>query len=108
MAKEQKRVIIAPLAWGLGHATRCIPVVRELVKLNCAVWAVLTPPQNVLYKTQFGNKISYIRLDDPIIDYEESLSLAIVRQVPKFSAQMRRDSSLAEWLANKRKPDLII
>jgi UDP:flavonoid glycosyltransferase YjiC (YdhE family) len=25
------RVLVAPLDWGLGHATRCIPLIRELV-----------------------------------------------------------------------------
>ncbi|WP_317196484.1 glycosyltransferase [Robertkochia flava] len=25
-----KRILVAPLNWGLGHATRCIPVIREL------------------------------------------------------------------------------
>lgn len=27
----KKRVLIAPLDWGLGHATRCIPIIRELL-----------------------------------------------------------------------------
>src|SRR5690606_18083722 len=108
MAKEQKRVIIAPLAWGLGHATRCIPVVRELLKLNCAVWAVLTPPQKALYEPEFGSKINYIPLDEPLIDYEQSFMLAMVRQLPKFSAQMRRESSLVEWMTNIMQPNLII
>jgi len=26
----QKRVLLSPLAWGLGHATRIIPIIREL------------------------------------------------------------------------------
>ncbi len=27
-----KRVLVAPLNWGLGHATRCIPIIRSLLK----------------------------------------------------------------------------
>ncbi len=27
-----KRVLVCPLDWGLGHATRCVPVIRELLK----------------------------------------------------------------------------
>ncbi len=26
----RKRILVAPLNWGLGHATRCIPIIREL------------------------------------------------------------------------------
>jgi UDP-N-acetylglucosamine transferase subunit ALG13 len=31
------RILVAPLDWGLGHATRCIPVIRQLIKKNCDV-----------------------------------------------------------------------
>jgi uncharacterized protein (TIGR00661 family) len=27
----QQRILIAPLNWGLGHATRCIPIIHELI-----------------------------------------------------------------------------
>ena len=32
------KVLVAPLDWGLGHATRCIPVIRELLLKNCTVF----------------------------------------------------------------------
>lgn len=28
----QKRILVAPLNWGLGHATRCIPIIRGLLE----------------------------------------------------------------------------
>jgi len=27
----EKRILVAPLNWGLGHATRCIPLIKELI-----------------------------------------------------------------------------
>jgi uncharacterized protein (TIGR00661 family) len=32
-----KRVLVAPLNWGLGHVTRSIPVIRQLLELGCTV-----------------------------------------------------------------------
>ena len=32
MENSTKNILVAPLNWGLGHATRCIPIIRELVK----------------------------------------------------------------------------
>ncbi|MDX1471135.1 MAG: glycosyltransferase, partial [Flavobacteriaceae bacterium] len=29
--KSAGRILVAPLNWGLGHATRCIPIIRELI-----------------------------------------------------------------------------
>lgn len=32
MENSPKNILVAPLNWGLGHATRCIPIIRELEK----------------------------------------------------------------------------
>ena len=32
MENPTKNILVAPLNWGLGHATRCIPIIRELEK----------------------------------------------------------------------------
>ena len=29
------KVLVAPLDWGLGHATRCIPIIKELINQGC-------------------------------------------------------------------------
>ncbi len=28
---QNKRILIAPLDWGIGHATRCVPIIRSLI-----------------------------------------------------------------------------
>ncbi|NRD19156.1 glycosyltransferase [Winogradskyella eckloniae] len=30
----KKRILVAPLNWGLGHSTRCIPIIKALIKHN--------------------------------------------------------------------------
>jgi uncharacterized protein (TIGR00661 family) len=32
------RILVAPLEWGLGHATRCIPLINELLSQKCEVF----------------------------------------------------------------------
>ncbi|MCL6523617.1 MAG: glycosyl transferase family 28 [Thermoflavifilum sp.] len=34
----RKRILVAPLDWGLGHVTRCIPLIQELLQQSCEVW----------------------------------------------------------------------
>ncbi|TYA70033.1 glycosyltransferase [Seonamhaeicola marinus] len=31
MKEQKKRILVAPLNWGLGHATRCIPIINALL-----------------------------------------------------------------------------
>lgn len=42
------RIMVAPLDWGLGHATRCIPVIRELQAQGATVLLAGEGPQNLL------------------------------------------------------------
>ena len=32
--RKQKNILISPLNWGLGHATRCIPIIETLLNKN--------------------------------------------------------------------------
>ncbi len=32
--QNQKTILVAPLHWGLGHATRCIPIINALLECN--------------------------------------------------------------------------
>ncbi len=32
-----KKILVCPLDWGLGHATRCIPVINKLLEHDCEV-----------------------------------------------------------------------
>lgn len=32
LKKTKKNILVAPLNWGLGHATRCIPIINQLIK----------------------------------------------------------------------------
>lgn len=85
-----------------------MPIVSELLKLKCEVYAVLTEPQQALYAGAFGNKINVIPFDEVPVHYKGSFAVAMVRQLPLFSAQYRREQSLAGWLTKKLSPDLII
>lgn len=50
---KQKHVLVAVLDWGLGHATRCIPVIRGLIASNCKVSIAGNGPSLQLLKKEF-------------------------------------------------------
>ena len=37
ISETKRKVLVAPLDWGLGHATRCIPIIHELLRQNYEV-----------------------------------------------------------------------
>lgn len=106
--KQNKRILIAPLNWGLGHATRCIPIVAQLLQMKHQVFAVLTPVQQVVFEEHFGNKIGYVKLNEAAVHYKYSFAVSMVLQMPRFISQRRYEEQLAGQLIEKIKPDLII
>ena len=50
---KQPRVCISPLDWGLGHATRCIPLIKALQSLGYKVFIVSDGDQAVILKQAF-------------------------------------------------------
>ena len=55
--EKKKTILVAPLNWGLGHATRCIPLIRELLKQNA----------NVLIGAD-GMALDYLKREFPSLD----------------------------------------
>lgn len=55
--RKRIRVLVAPLDWGLGHATRCVPIIKELLRLNCEVWLVADKKIFWLLKKEFPNAV---------------------------------------------------
>ena len=52
---KNQRILVVPLDWGLGHATRCIPVIYELLRNECEVWLAGEGDQEILLKNEFPN-----------------------------------------------------
>jgi len=58
---QQKKVLIAPLDWGLGHATRCIPVITALLELGYHVTIATDGAHEIILREAFPN-LTFLRL----------------------------------------------
>lgn len=90
LLKEKKqgkpRILVAPLDWGLGHATRCIPIIRELLEQDCEVWLSGKGAQKVLLKTEFPD-LPFLDLPGYRIQYSKTkrgLLWKMIQQGPKL------------------------
>lgn len=50
---KKKTIIVAPLNWGLGHATRCIPIITALLERNFEVLIASDGPALLLLQKEF-------------------------------------------------------
>lgn len=51
-----KKVLVAPLDWGLGHVTRCVPLVRELEEQGAEVVIAASGKGKYLLQKEFPNQ----------------------------------------------------
>ena len=80
--KFNKRILIAPLDWGLGHATRCIPIIRKLRSMGCGVIIATAGAQEVLLRQEFPDA-TFIHLPGYGVLYGKSgVMLRLLRQIP--------------------------
>lgn len=97
-----KKLLIAPLDWGLGHTTRCIPLIHYLLQKNCQITIAGTAQQFAILKTEFPDA-EYISLPGYGIEYplnHKRFKRKLLYQVPGL---LKRISSEHRWLNHLQK-----
>jgi uncharacterized protein (TIGR00661 family) len=103
-------ILIAPLDWGLGHATRCIPVIHAMIRKNCNVLiAGEGKIKNLLY-AEFPH-LRFIDLAGYRIRYSRTsrmLPLQIAKQIPKIISTIQYENERLKEIVKEHKIDGII
>jgi hypothetical protein len=83
--KSKKRILVAPLDWGIGHATRCIPIIKQLISHNYEVIIAADGRPMHLLSTEFPD-LEMIRFSGYNIKYPKYLpmSISMLLQLPKL------------------------
>jgi uncharacterized protein (TIGR00661 family) len=81
----QKKILVAPLNWGLGHASRMIPVIRELKKQGADVILAADGRPYELLRKEFPD-LKCLRLGGYDIRYQQkgNFTTQILLQIPKI------------------------
>jgi|NOAtaT_7_FD_contig_123_17932_length_4951_multi_4_in_2_out_0_4 uncharacterized protein (TIGR00661 family) len=106
MAK--KRILVAPLDWGLGHATRSIPVVRELLARGYEVVLGSNGRPLALLRKEFPG-IETVELPPYDVRYPTSnIYWNISIQLPQIVSAVFTENRLMRNLVREKKIDGII
>lgn len=103
-------VMVAPLDWGLGHATRCIPLIRALTDLGHRVIIATDGPQENLLKKEFPHH-PFLKLPGYQIRYSRSrgwLPFKIIQQLPALWKTVQREHQWLQKAIEEHQIDLVI
>jgi len=110
IAQSAKRVLIAPLDWGLGHATRCIPIIRELLNHNVEVHIATSGKIKTLLKVEFP-QANFLDLKGYNIQYSKTskcFTINIFKQIPKILSTIRFEHQWLQTIIEKYNIDCVI
>ncbi len=91
-------VIIAPLDWGLGHATRCIPIIHILLKHHVSVFIAADGATKKILQKEFPN-LNFLSLNGYKIAYPGKKGTFLTKmllQAPRIMKTIRYER---KWLA---------
>ena len=98
-------ILLAPLDWGLGHATRCIPLIRSLLRHPCQVILAGEGIGRELLSREFPD-LPFLDLPGYRVRYSRSagaLPFALMAQIPKLVSCIQYENQrLAEWVKERR------
>jgi len=103
-------VLVAPLDWGLGHATRCIPLIHQFLKADCEVIIAAEGQQRQLLAQEFpcllmldlaGYRLKYGKNKGQTL-------MKIILQVPKILIEINREYKWLKKIAIEKHLDIVI
>ncbi len=104
-----KKIVIAPLDWGLGHATRCIPIINEFLNRGCEVQIASSGLALVLLKKEFPElKVHSLWSYHVAYSIRIPFMIGIFFQAPKFLWAIRNEHQQMERIVKMENIDLII
>lgn len=96
-----KNILVAPLNWGLGHATRCIPIIRELEKNGFTPIIASDGVALALLKKEFPH-LTALELPSYQIEYAkkgENFKWKLIKNSPKMITAILSEKQLVKkWI----------
>lgn len=106
--KNSKNILVAPLDWGLGHTTRCIPIIRELLDQGAKVSLASSGRAGTLLQAEFPG-LPYVGLPAYKIRYAfHNMNWNMALQCPKILRTVLAEKFQIKKLVKKQKFDAII
>ena len=103
------KVLIAPLDWGLGHATRCIPIIRYLLEKNCEVIIGADGRPLQLLQKEFPS-CEFVLIRGYNISYPTNryMALSMALQIPKILSGIKREHEGLKKIIKEKKINGVI
>lgn len=105
---KHKTIFISPLDWGLGHATRCVPLIRRLMADNTVIMGI-TPGTASVLREEFP-ELKTVDIEPYRIRYSKSLPLLLklLSDAPRIAGVIKKEQEQLKVIVKEHGIDLIV
>jgi UDP:flavonoid glycosyltransferase YjiC (YdhE family) len=106
----RKTILVVPLDWGLGHATRDIPLIHELLNAGCKVLIAAEGKHAALLQGEFP-ELTILPLPGYRIQYAQKgwfFGFKIIQQIPKILKSVSYEHKWLEKAVEEHQIDAVI
>ena len=105
----ERTVLICPLDWGIGHATRCVPVIRIFLSKGFRVVIAADGRPLEFLKREFPG-IPHLVFPGAKIRYPEGAGFTwrMVRLAPRFLLEIFREHRILKRILEKEKAEVVV
>jgi uncharacterized protein (TIGR00661 family) len=107
---SKKRVLVAPLDWGLGHATRCVPIINALLQQGFEVLLAGENAVATLLQKEFPS-ITILPLTGYNVQYAKNKNgffWKMLAQLPSINRAIKNENAWLQKIIDTHKIDIVI
>jgi len=109
MQPKPLRILVSPLDWGLGHASRCIPLIQQLVQAGHKITLAGHGRSLILLQKEFPSLESIVLPGfSPSYSRSENMVLHLFLLLPQFIKSIIRDHRILKKLIEYYHFDIVI
>ncbi|WP_405328124.1 glycosyltransferase [Fibrobacter sp.] len=103
------KVLVAPLDWGLGHATRCVPVIREFLRAGAEVELAVVKANANFFREVFPDLRQRLAPSYNIVypKHGYNMALWLLKNSMHLNAVMRYEHHFAEEMVERHGYDVL-
>ena len=109
-ASTNPTILVVPLDWGLGHATRCIPIIKALLSQQCTVLLAGEGRTKSLLQNEFP-QLAFLPLEGYRVRYSQkkwALALVMAAQIPRILAAIKNEHAWLQTVVEQYAIDAVV
>lgn len=104
-----KRILVAPLDWGLGHSARCVPIIQRLIASGAVPVIGADKGPLALLRAEFP-ELEHVRIPGVDVRYSRTSNQlwSMARQFPAMVRSVQAERALFDRLRGRLRLDAVI